>query len=101
LLKAPALGRAAAGCASSASPEDARAAFVIRTIGADRVIGVFPRRLRAMPGIGPISAFAIETFTPPMKQFKRGRDFAAWLGLVTQQIWTGGKKRLGLISKMR
>ena len=36
-----------------------------------------PRRLRAMPGVGPITALAVETFAPPMDQFRRGRDFAA------------------------
>ena len=40
------------------------------------------RRLQTMPGVGPITALAIETFAPPMEVFKRGRDFAAWLGLV-------------------
>lgn len=59
-----------------------------------------PRRLRAMPGIGPIGALAIETFAPPMETFKRGRDFASWLGLVPQQKSTGGKQRLGKTSKM-
>jgi transposase len=39
-------------------------------------------RLQSMPGIGPITAAAIEAFAPPMATFKRGRDFAAWLGLV-------------------
>ena len=37
------------------------------------------RRLQTMPGVGPISALAVEPFAPPMEQFKRGRDFAAWL----------------------
>ena len=36
-----------------------------------------PRRLQTMPGIGPITALAVETFAPPMEQFRRGRDFAA------------------------
>ena len=53
-----------------------------------------------MPGVGPISALAIETFAPPMDQFRRGRDFAAWLGLVPLQKSTGGKQRLGKTSKM-
>lgn len=39
-------------------------------------------RLQTMPGIGPVTAAAIEAFAPPMATFKRGRDFAAWLGLV-------------------
>ena len=36
-----------------------------------------PRRLQTMPGVGPITALAVETFAPPMQQFRRGRDFAA------------------------
>ena len=44
------------------------------------------RRLLTMPGVGPITAMAIETFAPPMEVFKRGRDFAAWLGLVPRSI---------------
>jgi transposase len=58
------------------------------------------RRLQTMPGMGPISALAVETFAPPMAQFRRGRDFAAWLGLVPRQTSTGGKQRLGKTSKM-
>jgi transposase len=50
--------------------------------------------------MGPISALAVQTFTPPMEQFKRGRDFAAWLGLVPRQASTGGKQKLGKTSKM-
>ena len=59
-----------------------------------------PRRLQTMPGVGPITALAIETFAPPMDQFRRGRDFAAWLGLVPRQHSTGGKQRRGKTSKM-
>lgn len=59
-----------------------------------------PRRLQTMPGIGPITALAVETFAPPMDQFRRGRDFAAWLGLVPRQHSTGGKQKLGKTSKM-
>ena len=58
------------------------------------------RRLQTMPGMGPITALAVETFAPPMEQFKRGRDFAAWLGLVPRQNSSGGKQRLGKTSKM-
>lgn len=53
------------------------------------------RRLQTMPGVGPITAMAIETFAPPMTIFRRSRDFAAWLGLVPRQHSTGGKPRLG------
>ena len=58
------------------------------------------RRLQTMPGVGPITAMAIETFAPPMTIFRRSRDFAAWLGLVPRQHSTGGKQRLGATSKM-
>ena len=52
------------------------------------------QRLQTMPGVGPITAMAIETFAPPMAVFKRGRDFAAWLGFVPRQHSTGGKQVL-------
>lgn len=57
-------------------------------------------RSQTMPGVGPIGALEIETFAPPMDQFQRGRDFAAWLGLVPRQHSSGGKQRLGQTSKM-
>jgi transposase len=43
---------------------------------------------------------AIKAFAPPMEGFRRGRDFAAWLGLVPIQISTGGRQILGRTSKM-
>ena len=58
------------------------------------------RRLMSIPGIGPICASAILAFAPPMASFRRGRDFSAWLGLVPRQHSTGGKPRLGKVSKM-
>jgi len=57
------------------------------------------RRLQTMPGVGPLTALAVEAFSPDMAQFKCGRDFAAWLGLVPRQHSSGGKERLGRISK--
>ena len=57
-------------------------------------------RLMSIPGIGPLSAMAIQAFAPPMESFRRGRDFSAWLGLVPRQSSTGGKPKLGKISKM-
>ena len=53
-----------------------------------------------IPGVGPITAMAIQAFAPPMEGFGRGRDFPAWLGLVPRQHSTGGKQRLGRVSKM-
>lgn len=58
------------------------------------------RRLMTIPGIGPIVATAIAALAPSMETFSRGRDFAAWLGLTPRQRSTGGKTRLGHISKM-
>ena len=57
-------------------------------------------RLMTIPGIGPITALAIQAFAPPMESFRRGRDFSACLGLVPRQHTTGGKPRLGRVSKM-
>ena len=57
------------------------------------------QRLQTMPGVGPLTALAVEAFAPDMASFKRGRDFAAWLGLVPRQHSSGGKDRLGRISK--
>ena len=57
-------------------------------------------RLMTIPGVGPITAMALQAFAPPMESFRRGRDFAAWLGLVPRQHSTGGKPRLGKISRM-
>lgn len=57
-------------------------------------------RMQTMPGLGPVTAMAVEAFAPPMEGFRRGRDFAAWLGLVPKQHSTGGRQRLGKTSKM-
>lgn len=57
------------------------------------------RRLQTMPGVGPLTALAIEAFAPDMTNFRRGRDFSAWLGLVPRQHSSGGKERLGRVSK--
>lgn len=58
------------------------------------------RRLMTIPGIGPLIATALVTLAPPAESFRRGRDFAAWLGLVPRQHSTGGKQRLGATTKM-
>lgn len=58
------------------------------------------RRLMTIPGIGPIAATAIAALAPAAATFKRGRDFAAWLGLTPLQKSTGGKTKLGRTSKM-
>jgi transposase len=57
-------------------------------------------KLMTIPGVGPISAVAVKAFCPEMNQFRSGRDFAAWVGLTPKQNSTGGRARLGGISKM-
>lgn len=57
------------------------------------------QRLQTIPGIGPISATAILAAISDATQFKNGRQFAAWLGLVPREHSTGGKPRLLGISK--
>jgi transposase len=58
------------------------------------------RRLMSIPGVGPICAAAVHAFAPPMETFRSGRDFSAWLGLIPRQHSSGGKERLGAVSKM-
>jgi transposase len=57
------------------------------------------QRLATIPGIGPIIATAIAATVADPNIFRSGREFAAWLGLVPKQTSTGGKARLGGISK--
>jgi transposase len=57
------------------------------------------QRLATIPGIGPIIATAIAATVVEPSGFDSGREFAAWLGLVPRQHSTGGKARLGRISK--
>src|SRR3954469_7739543 len=57
-------------------------------------------RLMTSPGIGPVTAVALTALAPPAQTFRRGRDFAAWVGLTPLQHSTGGKQKLGATSKM-
>ena len=57
------------------------------------------RRLETIPGIGVIGASAIAATVTDAMEFRSGRDFAAWIGLVPRQDSTGGKHKLGPISK--
>ena len=57
------------------------------------------RRLEAIPGIGPITASALVASVTEPSLFKSGRGLAAWIGLVPREDSTGGKTRLGPISK--
>jgi transposase len=57
------------------------------------------QRLATIPGIGPIIATAITATVADPAAFRSGREFAAWLGLTPMQKSTGGKQRLGRISR--
>ena len=57
------------------------------------------RRPATIPGIGPITASAIAAAVPDAGQFRSGRQFAAWLGLTPKPRSSGGKERLGRISR--
>ena len=57
------------------------------------------RRLETIPGIGPITASALAASISDPELFRNGRALAAWIGLVPRQSSTGGRERLGRISK--
>jgi transposase len=57
------------------------------------------RRLDEIPGVGPALATALVASVADPKMFRSGRDFSAWIGLVPKQNSSGGKDRLGNISK--
>ena len=57
------------------------------------------KRLDAIPGVGPALATALVASVADPKAFRSGRDFSAWIGLVPKQHSSGGKERLGSISK--
>lgn len=102
--------------AASGLPEDARATLLVlieAKIRLDEQIAELnveisrrakenevARRLMTIPGIGPLIATALVALAPPPETFRRGRDFAAWLGLVPRQHSTGGKQRLGATTRM-
>ncbi len=74
-------------------------------VGAERRIHAWHRtneeslRLETTPGIGPITASALASSIANPSIFKSGRSMAAWIGLVPRQNSTGGKERMGRISK--
>jgi transposase len=57
------------------------------------------KRLDEIPGIGPALATALVASVADPKSFRSGRNFSAWIGLVPKQHSSGGKERLGGISK--
>ncbi len=57
------------------------------------------RRLATIPGLGPIASSAFAVTTPDVAAFRSARDYSAWLGLTPKPHSSGGKERLGRISK--
>src|SRR5262249_41198951 len=80
-------------------------ALKIQLLGFDRRIIAWHRssatskRLDAIPGVGPALATALVASIADPKAFRSGRDFSAWVGLVPKQNSSGGKDKLGSISK--
>jgi transposase len=68
-------------------------------IGAALAEDALARRLATVPGVGPIASGAIAATTPDVGAFRTTRDHAAWLGLTPKPHSSGGKERLGRISK--
>ena len=58
-----------------------------------------PQRLAEIPGVGPVTATAVVASVGDAKLFRNGRELAAWVGLVPKQSSSGGKTRLGRITK--
>jgi transposase len=79
---------------------DERLAVLDGEIARQAKQNVMARRLTTIPGIGSVTAAALVALAPSPDRFRRGRDFAAWLGLTPLQQSSGGKERLGRTSKM-
>ncbi len=77
---------------------DEKLAIMEKRLVAEHRANPQSKLLAGQPGIGPISAQTLVTKIDP-SQFKSGRHFAAWLGLTPKQRSTGGKQRLGGISR--
>lgn len=92
--------RVAAGLARQIEALQAEIAAVEKEILAWHRSSDVSQRLATIPGIGVISATALAASVTNPEQFRSGREFAAWLGLTPLQNSSGGKERMGRISKM-
>ena len=70
-----------------------------RMVLADARSSEVGRRLMAVPGVGPVLASAMVAAVPDPRAFRSGRNLAAWIGIVPKQNSSGGKERLGGITK--
>lgn len=78
---------------------EGEAATLEKAIASHARRDVTARRLATIPGVGPITASLIAATVTDIGLFRSARHFAAWLGLVPRQFSTGGKTRLGRITK--
>jgi transposase len=91
--------------ASVAAPGAQLRVLKARILEFDRLIMAWHRsnqtskRLDELPGVGPALATALVASVGDPKAFRSGRDFSAWIGLVPKQNSSGGKDKLGSISK--
>ncbi len=86
--------------ADSLQAAQAKIALLDREIAARAKADLTAKRLMTIPGVGPVVATALVALAPAASTFRRGRDFAAWLGLTPRQHSSGGKERLGRTTKM-
>lgn len=77
----------------------ARIETVTQRIEAAQRDDTLARRLATIPGLGPIASSAFAVTTPDVAAFRSARDYSAWLGLTPKPHSSGGKERLGRISK--
>lgn len=77
----------------------ARIETVTKRIEAAQKDDPLARRLATIPGLGPIASSAFAVTTPDVAAFRSARDYSAWLGLTPKPHSSGGKERLGRISK--
>jgi transposase len=96
----PEMARAALGVlVGQLEALDAAIADVTRRIANVHVRDPLSRLVAGVPGIGALAASAITASVPDPRVFRSGRDFAAWLGVTPKQHSTGGKEKLGAITK--
>lgn len=77
----------------------ARIETVTQRVEAAQRDDALARRLATIPGLGPIGSSAFAVTTPDVAAFRSARDYSAWLGLTPKPHSSGGKERLGRISK--
>jgi transposase len=99
-VRLPAMVRQLVGDQMTALDQlDARLASYAEKIAAQAHQSEVAQRLQTIAGVGPTTAAAMVATVGDAKDFRNGRQFAAWLGLTPKQHSTGGKTRLGRITK--